>query len=490
MTNHKGKNWIHRVLSRNTYIGAWFKQNKFFLIKALGVIGFFGTVTWAGNHYVNVNTHEIYNVYFDGSKVGEVSNPEIVEDFIVEKYEEMEDRYPEIHMVLNDDKITYEQAIVFKELPNDEMTLEAIEKKLASKAMAVELRVDGQVVAVLNDEETVQSILEQIKAKYLPQEASNNVGALSADPEEDTESKRQLKSVEFLQEVEIQPVTTQPEEIVQPEEVMKTLQTGNVEPFKYTVQKGDCPSCIAHKFNIDLQVIYTNNPHIKNDMIYAGEVLDLTVLQPVIGVKTIEEFVEVHEVPYEIIYKQDSSMRQGKTKTIKEGKNGLKRSTFHLTTVNGYIVDEQLVHEEMLEEPVSAEVLRGTKVILGQGTGSYRWPVVSPRVTSSFGMRWGRPHKGLDMVGANRNILAADTGKVIFAGNKSGYGNTVILDHLNGNQTLYAHLNSISVKKGTVVEKGDKIGIMGNTGESYGVHLHFEIIKSGVHQNPLGYLKK
>lgn len=85
-------------------------------------------------------------------------------------------------------------------------------------------------------------------------------------------------------------------------------------------------------------------------------------------------------------------------------------------------------------------------------------------------------------------MKASDEGVITFAGQKSGYGNVIIINHRNGYETLYGHLNSIGVKVGQVVEKGESIGVMGNTGRSTGTHLHFEIIKNGTVENPLTYL--
>lgn len=99
-------------------------------------------------------------------------------------------------------------------------------------------------------------------------------------------------------------------------------------------------------------------------------------------------------------------------------------------------------------------------------------------------------HKGIDIARpANRNILAADNGVVEFAGyDNGGYGNKIIINHNNGMKTVYAHLSSISVSVGQTVEKGKVIGIMGSTGNSTGIHLHFELYKNGALQNPLDYL--
>lgn len=81
--------------------------------------------------------------------------------------------------------------------------------------------------------------------------------------------------------------------------------------------------------------------------------------------------------------------------------------------------------------------------------------------------------------------MASDNGTIVEAGWKGGYGNAVVIDHGNGTRTLYGHLSSINVKKGQVVEKGQKIGVMGSTGNSTGTHLHFEIHVNGSHINPM-----
>jgi murein DD-endopeptidase MepM/ murein hydrolase activator NlpD len=96
-------------------------------------------------------------------------------------------------------------------------------------------------------------------------------------------------------------------------------------------------------------------------------------------------------------------------------------------------------------------------------------------------------HKGVDLVGG-KTIKAADGGKVIFAGVKNGYGNAIIIDHQNGYKSLYGHLSKISVQQGDAVEQGEKIGVMGDTGHSFGVHLHFEVLKNGRNVNPMSYL--
>ena len=114
---------------------------------------------------------------------------------------------------------------------------------------------------------------------------------------------------------------------------------------------------------------------------------------------------------------------------------------------------------------------------------------MSGAITSGFGPRWGRMHEGLDIAGSSGTpIAAAATGTVISAGWSGGYGQLVVLDHGNGLSTAYAHLSSISVSIGQTVPQGSAVGGMGTTGNSTGVHLHFEVRVNGGAVDPLGYL--
>lgn len=126
-----------------------------------------------------------------------------------------------------------------------------------------------------------------------------------------------------------------------------------------------------------------------------------------------------------------------------------------------------------------------------QSTSSiFRWPVEG-QITSKFGWRHGRQHKGIDIWNAACSralIYASRSGVVTRAGYTNGYGNLVVIDHGDGWVTYYAHLSRISVGKGQRIEAGDVVGNMGRTGNATGYHLHFEIRKNGVAINPLSIL--
>lgn len=165
-----------------------------------------------------------------------------------------------------------------------------------------------------------------------------------------------------------------------------------------------------------------------------------------------------------------------------------------------------------LAEAEEAESNKIARELYGTGSGYFAgvmaFPVPgweqTPTGGAAFGYRihpilgYNKMHAGIDIgsnaVGKNINgatIVAAGEGKVIFAGSRSGYGNTVIIDHGNGVTTLYAHQQSggIKVKVGQTVYRRDPIGAVGSTGLSTGPHLHFEVRINGTPVDPMKYLK-
>ncbi len=120
-----------------------------------------------------------------------------------------------------------------------------------------------------------------------------------------------------------------------------------------------------------------------------------------------------------------------------------------------------------------------------------KFPVPSGVLSSPFGFRWGKFHKGLDISApSGKPVLACAEGRVIFTGSRKKlrrYGNTVLIDHGKGVYTYYAHLKDILVKKNQLVRRGQSIARVGNTGRSTGPHLHLEVRVANMVHNPLAY---
>jgi murein DD-endopeptidase MepM/ murein hydrolase activator NlpD len=123
-----------------------------------------------------------------------------------------------------------------------------------------------------------------------------------------------------------------------------------------------------------------------------------------------------------------------------------------------------------------------------QGSGNFIWPI-NGAFTSPFGMRWGRLHAGVDLAAPEGTpIRAAASGRVVLLGWTGGYGNYTCISHGGSLSTCYAHQSRYGTSMGASVSQGQVIGYVGNTGNSTGAHLHFEVRINGAPVDPMGYL--
>ena len=124
-----------------------------------------------------------------------------------------------------------------------------------------------------------------------------------------------------------------------------------------------------------------------------------------------------------------------------------------------------------------------------------RWvfPIGKYKYTSGFGSRWGRLHAGIDLAApVGTPIYSVSSGVVLKAGNTGSCGNNVWIEHWDGTVTRYCHMDYMSVRVGQRVAPGEKVGGNGNTGRSYGPHLHFEVRPGGENADPvdpIGWLR-
>jgi murein DD-endopeptidase MepM/ murein hydrolase activator NlpD len=154
-------------------------------------------------------------------------------------------------------------------------------------------------------------------------------------------------------------------------------------------------------------------------------------------------------------------------------------------------LDELEELSRSMESEIRNEQVKNHAVL---GTGTYIWPVKG-RISSRFGYRPHpilkkiKYHSGIDIAAPKGTpILAADSGVVIFSKYNGGYGKMITVDHGVGYSTVYGHASVLLVGYGQKVTKGQKIALVGSTGLSTGPHLHFEVRKNGVPQDPLKYL--
>lgn len=195
-------------------------------------------------------------------------------------------------------------------------------------------------------------------------------------------------------------------------------------------------------------------------------------------------------VPFDTQTTPDDMMYIGEKVTLSEGQSGTKKIFQETVYKNGAAQSSKIVSESIITKPVTRMIKVGTKEKEILKTGVIR-PVKSGWVSSNFGQRWGRTHQGIDIaVSTGTEVLAAECGTVCYVSeNAGGYGKYIEIDHGMGVKTAYAHLSKILVSKGDTVAAGNKIALSGNTGNSTGPHLHFEIINNGTKIDPKPYIK-
>ena len=161
-----------------------------------------------------------------------------------------------------------------------------------------------------------------------------------------------------------------------------------------------------------------------------------------------------------------------------------------------FSVEEYQKQIDALEKKIQAAADKGKNENIQFAGGQFKWPCPGYYyISSGYGYRWGRLHKGVDIAGSNiygKPIIAAADGVVSLVDyNSGGYGYYVMVNHGNksGNNyvTLYAHMSKQAAYVGQKVKAGDTIGYVGSTGRSTGPHLHFEIRVNGTAQNPMNF---
>lgn len=243
-------------------------------------------------------------------------------------------------------------------------------------------------------------------------------------------------------------------------------------------------SGILENISITVEEVYLKDIDSKE------EVLDyIKTIKPIITVVTTVEVNTIEKTDYEIEIKEDPNMYDTKKEVKVEGVPGENKIITKQIKHNGKVVEKQVISEEIIKPPINRVIVKGTKKTPKTApTGSFLMPTRG-RLSSPFGQRWGRMHRGIDIAKSHgSDIKASDGGTVSFSGVMGTYGNMIEIDHGNGYKTRYAHCSKLLFSPGKKVYKGQVIAKIGSTGRSTGPHLHFEVIKNGVHQNPSKYI--
>lgn len=237
---------------------------------------------------------------------------------------------------------------------------------------------------------------------------------------------------------------------------------------RHTVQDGETLSGIAEKYGIDVDTLQGANDNLSEDIHYG----DQLVILPSKGLLHIADM--------------------GDTLWRMANVYGVDVST--IMNANGKANEDLLIGEKIFVpgakkvQQTERQLARADEQVSRSNNERFIWPAAGD-VSSPFGYRWGRLHAGIDLANdTGTAVRAARSGRVSHTGWYSGYGYTVIIEHDQGYVTLYGHLNDSVVQNNQYVKGGQVIAYMGNTGNSTGPHLHFEVQKNGTPINPYNVL--
>ena len=427
---------------------------------------------YAGYAINEANTRA-FDVYLGTEKIGTTRNEEDIVTIIEFLKADLSNTY-EAEIVL-DKEVKFEPTNVREsEIVSNTDFKNILKSKISFLVAAQSLVIDGEEIGAVKTLEDAEMILDTIKEPYLVNE----------------DEKTNIKEVSLLEDVKIVSKEISFNELTTPEELIETIKDGGEEKKIHTIEVGENFWTIGKIYGINPYDIEAANPDKDQLKLKPGDEINLVMAKSLITVTTVEEVEYTEDINFEVIVETNDSMFTNEKKIKVEGERGKTKIVANEIKHNGALVEKEILNEEIIKEPINQVVIKGTKELpKTAATGVLAMPTRG-RVSSTYGARWGRMHRGLDIAAPTGTAInAADGGTVSFSGYKNSFGYMVEINHGNGLVTRYAHCSKLLVKKGEKVYKGQQIAKVGNTGNSTGPHLHLEVLKNGVHQNPSKYVK-
>jgi murein DD-endopeptidase MepM/ murein hydrolase activator NlpD len=437
-----------------------------FAIAMMGVMGAAGVLNYC----------TAYEYSYNGQKLGLVKEKDdVLQITDLVQGALTEEKNMKIVIDAKDD-ITFHRKLALDEsqIDNSEQVLKRLTYMGDLKVKATGIYVDGKKIGAVQDRKTAEKALKDVADKYTKQ--GDNI---------------EVESVRFLEKVDIKTANTDLEDLHSEEEMVDLLCTSGEKETVHKVVAGDTLHSIAKKYDVWEDQLLADNKGINSKKLEVGSNIIVKQQAPVLTYEVVEKITYDKVIEHKVEEQKSADIYEGMTETQQAGSDGLSEITARVTLQNGKKVEEEDLVTTVKEEPVTEVVLVGTKERPPTvGSGKYIWPLKdSFTQTSGFGSRWGRQHKGIDLaVSVGTTVYAADGGTVVEAQYSGSYGNVVMIDHQNGQETRYAHNSKLLVKKGDKVYQGQPIAKSGNTGRSTGPHVHFEIRFNGEPRNPLNYL--
>ncbi|MEA4987505.1 MAG: peptidoglycan DD-metalloendopeptidase family protein [Anaerovorax sp.] len=444
-------------------------QRKSITIASAAVIGI-AAVSFAA---IKMMSPDAYMLAVNDVPFAYIENPAVIEEAIGEIKTEMSESKGVEDIIFDDSALKCTAVRNLKKDANILSEEQLKEKFLLTKLFTADvwgISVNDNDILALATEEDAKKVLDSVIANY--QTAGSKIVS--------TVYKENVKVVQ--QKVPASDVLTI-------EDGVNLLLTGNAEPKTYVVQPGDTVWDIAKGNNMTTNQLQQMNPGFDPNKIQIGQTLNLVEMHPYITIVTKEQVTKEEKVDFETVFENTNTLYKGEVKVKTAGVYGKKETITEIVKENGVQTSAVDLGTTVVSQPQTQVAYRGTKSLSTfVGSGSFTRPVPL-NVSSPFGSRGGGRHTGVDLRNPKGTpINVADDGVVTFAAYSGSYGNIVKVSHGNGVETWYAHCNTMLVSVGERVSKGQQIATVGITGRATGYHLHFEVRKNGVPQNPMNYL--
>ncbi|MCE5196989.1 MAG: peptidoglycan DD-metalloendopeptidase family protein [Negativicutes bacterium] len=409
-----------------------------------------------------------YQVMIGQEVIGTVQSPEIGQKLVSEVL--AESGISSSYSLVADPAVSYYPVMQRESFSTNNELKAALSQKMTIKALASVIFVEDRAKIALASAADVNQVLDNVRLYYTS--GSGEVETLQA---------------QFSDTVTVHRETVDLAEVKTVNEATNLLVSGSIRSEVVTVNSGDTIWDIAMAQSVSVDELLANNPNAAT--LKPGDQLVINQAEPMVGVVTNETVREEISLPYTTETRYSDAMYVTESQVLTAGSYGLKVAEYAITRQNGIEVTRVSLGETIVSQPVTQVVLKGTQIPYGVGTGTFIWPLWGS-VTAGYGWYEYGYHRGMDISTGNyATIVAADSGVVTDIGyDYFGLGNYITINHNNGYMTRYGHLSSFLVSYGQSVRQGDAIGIEGNTGYSFGTHLHFEILVNGVRVNPWPYL--
>ncbi len=377
-------------------------------------------------------------------------------------------------------EINMQRDIEFKTVRGFNLKTDSADDVLNTLTYMKDFQVDAYAICVNDVQKVVvenETIARQILANIKDSYAGEKEGVEYTD-------------IHYNDNVEVKSASVKLGDLWNEDEAERYLKTGSIKDIIHTVQKGETSSEIAATYGVTVSQLQTANPGIDMNNLEAGMQIALAESDPIIVIASTEVATYVENIQYGSQYIDNAAIYSGETEVKTPGIYGKNQIVANISRVNGKETSKEIVSTTKLSDPVDEVLYRGTKPIPERiGTGTFARPINNYTVSSHRGWRWGRMHEGIDLAApTGTKIYASDGGTVIFSGWNNALGYCVKIDHGGLFTTVYGHCSKLNVSVGEKVYQGQNIALVGNTGNSTGPHLHFEVRYNGDALNPEDYV--